>query len=150
MESLIDKLSIGSREVTRIDESACILPQRHAALYHQLDEEMRNGASYAADHIHTVIKDSIMVEKHSSCRNNKLIKSKVSQKRTTRLHKRQSVAWKTYGIKASRSCNNIKKRKERSLRKQIKEETNERVQKKRRTKQDMKSMSKSLATFKLR
>ena len=152
MESLIDKLSIGSRDVTRIDESAYVLPQRqHAALYQQLDEDMRNGASNAADHIHTVIKDSIMVEEHSSCRNNQGRKSKASQKKATRLHKRQSVAWKrTDGIKASLSCNNIKKRKERSLRKQIKEKANARVQKKRRTKQDIKSMSKSLATFKLR
>jgi len=66
-------------------------------------------------------------------------KSKVSHNR----------AWKTVGIKASLSCNNIKKRKERSLRRQIKDNTTARVQKKRRTKEDMKNMSKSLATFKL-
>lgn len=153
MESLIDKLSIGSREVTRIDESTCVLPQRrHAALYQQLDEDMRNvnGASNAADNIPTVIKDSIMMEHGSSCRNNNGRKSKASQKRATKLHKRQSVARKTGGIKASLSCNNIKKIKERSLRKQIKDKTNATVQKKRKTKQDMKSMSKSLATFQLR
>ena len=149
MESLLDRLNIGAREVTRIDESSCVLPQsRHSALYQQ-DEGMGNGASNAADNTNTVIKDSIMMEDGCYCRNNKGRKSKASQKRATRLHKRQSVAWKTVGIKASLSCNNIKKRKERSLRRQIKDNTTARVQKKRRTKEDMKNMSKSLATFKL-
>ena len=154
MEVLLDQLSIGTQDVTRVvDDSAYILPkQKYAALYQKLDENMTDKNNTSLHSTNVIIKDLPMREDgESSTKSSKARNNKSVQKRETRLRKRQSVALKTVGIKASRRCtNNMEKRIRRYHRKKIKNKRNARVEQKTRTKQAMKNMNQTLASFKIK
>jgi hypothetical protein len=154
MEELLDQLSIGTQDVTRVvDDSAYILPkQKYAALYQKLDENMTDKNHTSLHSTNVIIKDLPMREDgESSTKSSKARNNKSVQKRETRLRKRQSVALKTVGIRASRRCNNnMEKRIRRYHRKKIKNKRNARVEQKTRTKQDMKNMNQTLASFKIK
>eukprot|EP00979_Chaetoceros_neogracilis_P000191 scaffold59_cov189-Chaetoceros_neogracile.AAC.8 len=155
MEELLDQLSIGTQDVTRVvDDSAYILPkQKYAALYQKLDEHMTDKNHTSLHSTNVIIKDYLPMREdgESSTKSSKARNSKSVQKRETRLRKRQSVALKTVGIKASRRCtNNMEKRIRRYHRKIIKNKRNARVEQKTRTKQAMKNMNQTLASFKIK
>eukprot|EP00979_Chaetoceros_neogracilis_P013716 scaffold4035_cov160-Chaetoceros_neogracile.AAC.2 len=155
MEELLDQLSIGTQDVTRVvDDSAYILPkQKYAALYQKLDENMTDKNNTSLHSTNVIIKDYLPMREdgESSTKSSKARNNKSVQKRETRLRKRQSVALKTVGIKASRRCNNnMEKRIRRYHRKIIKNKRNARVEQKTRTKQAMKNMNQTLASFKIK
>jgi len=155
MEELLDQLSIGTQDVTRVvDDSAYILPkQKYAALYQKLDENMTDKNHTSLHSTNVIIKDYLPMREdgESSTKSSKARNNKSVQKRETRLRKRQSVALKTVGIKASRRCtNNMEKRIRRYHRKIIKNKRNARVEQKTRTKQAMKNMNQTLASFKIK
>ena len=143
IDFLFDQLTVGTRELTTLNEAAYVLPVLHGALYQKHDETMNDDNS--TDTTKNVQMREIRPRKirmGSRC--------KTRQKKTEKCEKRRNVAIKTKSIRGLRKeKNNAKKSLNRSRRRKIKEDKNRLAQLKRRCKTAMKNLKIRLESFKL-